>query len=143
VVKNHSRKHTAYIISEPRSLRYDAAARTLHVGLCEPPATPRGPTVIHMPQLLPHQMAVMPDAEVELQLAIPKVLHRLQIDVPGVPIEDIDVSTMERIECTLAVGSAPFYGRSVESAEEMRTRLNAWGSTITHVMEVERIQSTE
>ena len=121
-----------HVISELRSMSYDAAQRVLTLRLAEAKPGPlheNGP-IFSLPT--PATVTVEPHGEAKITVKIPAILKELS-QVPGQPLAlaQTDIRDMQTIRCEIAASNKPM-GRSQRAdARALRTRLVKWGKTIS------------
>jgi len=138
-VTNHSDK-TLYVISEPRTMRYDAASNTLFLGLSEEPPGPELDQV-HLRKLLPHVQAIPAGQSVNLELSVPAVIKRLAPPGSGpdlsLRVEDIDISSLESIRCKIGFSETPLKPRAAAPGQHMSHWLQSWQRTVEKTVRVQ------
>jgi|LauGreDrversion4_2_1035121.scaffolds.fasta_scaffold791901_2 hypothetical protein len=122
-----------HVISELRSISYDAAQRvlTLHLAEAKPgPAAKDAPTFT-LPT--PTTVTVEPHGEAKITIKIPAILKELR-RVPGesFALQQTDIRDMTTIRCEIAASKEPMGNFERVDARKLRTRLAKWGKTIAH-----------
>lgn len=121
-----------HVISELRSISYDAAQRVLTLRLAEAkPGQPRkdAPTFT-LPT--PDTVTVEPHGEARITVKIPAILKELRQE-PGKPLALVqtDIRPMNTIRCEIAASDKPMGHFERADARVLRTRLAKWGKTIS------------
>lgn len=121
-----------HVISELRSISYDAAQRVLTLRLAEAAPGPQREDAPTFTLPTPHTVTVKPHGEATITVKIPAILKELS-QVPGQPLAlaQTDIRDMQTIRCEIAASDKPMGRFERTDARVLRTRLAKWGKTIS------------
>ena len=136
VLSNPSANSTMYVLDKLRNLDYDQSSHTLSIGLFEkePGA---GKKVSH--PFIPNQVPIPPQGKIELTFRLPMKITKYSLakDEPfGQKKEILDISTVEKVKCTVAFSPQTFQAESRVAGQEMLRDLSKWGQTVSATFEV-------
>jgi hypothetical protein len=136
VLSNPSASSTMYVLDKLRNLDYDQSSHTLSIGLFE--KEPGVNKKVSHP-FVPNQVPIPPQGKIELTFRLPMKLTRYSLakDEPfGQKKEILDISTVEKVTCTVAYSEQTFQVQPKLAGEHILRDLSKWGKTVSGTFEV-------
>jgi hypothetical protein len=141
-IKNNSKTLTYYVLKRPRAIDYDQGSHTLSISLYEK----------ELPQDIkvssgayePEQVAILPDTALPWQYLFPVWMKKITRPAGSKEIvEVLDITTVQKVVCTVAYHTSPFRVEPSDKREEMLVALSKWGKTVSASFErtLSRIKS--
>lgn len=136
VLSNPSASAIVYVLDKLRNIDYDRSTHVLSIGLFEKePAVNR--KISH--PFIPNQVLIQPKSNIELTFKIPIKVTRYSLspDEPfGQKREVLDISTVEKVKCTVAFSTQVFQVPEKAKGEQLLGELSRWGQTVTRTFDV-------
>ena len=129
-LKNNSKTLIYYVLKRPRDIGYDQGSHTLSISLYEK----------ELPQDIkdssgafePAQVAILPDTTLQWQYLFPVWMKKITRPAGSREIvEVLDISTIQKVACTVAYHTSPFRVEPSDNREEMLVALSNWGKTVS------------
>ena len=129
-LKNNSKTLIYYVLKRPRNIDYDRGSHTLSIGLYEK-ELPQDMKVSSSP-FEPEQLAILPDTTLQWQYLFPVWMKKITRPAGSREIvEVLDISTIQKVACTVAYHTSPFRVEPSDNREEMLVALSNWGKTVS------------
>ena len=121
-------ERTLHVYREARNIKYDAATKTLTVGMHDHVASDSGGSLFQLPRFA----AVDPLGDLVISVKLPRFITRINGATPqGAPnIEQVPIHEATSVQVELAWSDTPFYPDNRRSARDQTTaqQLSAWST---------------
>ena len=126
-LKNNSKTLKYYVLKQPRIIDYDRGTHTLSIGLYE-----KGRPQNSSSPFEPEQVAISPDTTFHWQHLFPVWMKKI-MRPSGLRevVEVLDISTVQKVVCTVACHTSPFRVKPSDEGEEVMVALSKWGETVS------------